>query len=304
MKKFFYIIAISVVLIGTAEAQEPFLSFGTRGNGPGQFWSPQGIFVASEKIYILDSGNHRVQIFSSQGDFLSEFPVPVRSDDGIFPNSWLTGVAVDNQGFVYVTDLEDRSLAKFNGAGDLIGYLLENLEGPEDIAIDGDASLYVLDGSRVLVVSTSGVITKTWSSPIHAANIAVNGDVVYVGGLRWVFRLTRDGRPLGGWGDIGTGNGQFLSYVNVVAHPFTGDVYASGGGAWGGVADDRIQVFTSDGRYVFSWETHNYSPSDLAFDSGGNIFEVSGSKVQAFAIVQIPVPVQPTTWGGIKVLFR
>jgi DNA-binding beta-propeller fold protein YncE len=39
--------------------------FGLQGRGRGQFWMPSGIFIDGEdRIYIADSYNARIQIFS------------------------------------------------------------------------------------------------------------------------------------------------------------------------------------------------------------------------------------------------
>ena len=39
-------------------------SFGTQGQGEGEFWMPAGIFVdSSDHIYVADSYNSRVQVF-------------------------------------------------------------------------------------------------------------------------------------------------------------------------------------------------------------------------------------------------
>ncbi len=49
-------------------------SMGGPGNGPGQFVRPTGIDVAPDgTVYVSDSGNDRVQRFSSEGVFLGQF---------------------------------------------------------------------------------------------------------------------------------------------------------------------------------------------------------------------------------------
>jgi len=47
---------------------------GTSGTELGQFSGPAGVaFDSSGNVYVTDSGNQRVQIFSSNGTFLSSF---------------------------------------------------------------------------------------------------------------------------------------------------------------------------------------------------------------------------------------
>ncbi len=227
-----------------------------------------------------------------------------------FPKSFPSGIVTDSRGFIYVTDSQDPSVVKFSSSGEIVGHLLDHqLHGPVGLAADSQDNLYFLDDGWVIMMTSDGSLVRSWdvgsSEAVSIAVSGVNGDI-YVGGLRWISRFTRDGRLIGGWGGAGTGNGQFLSWTKVAVNPLTGDVYVSGGGAWGGVVDDRIQVFTPEGGFIFSWWTRNSNPCALTFDNAGNIFEIGclTSRVQEFAIVQIPVPVQLITWGNIKALFR
>ena len=45
--------------------------FGGRGKGPGQFRDPMGIEVdGSGNMVVVDSRNHRLQVFNSEGEFV------------------------------------------------------------------------------------------------------------------------------------------------------------------------------------------------------------------------------------------
>ena len=49
-------------------------SWGERGAGPGQFTTPHGIWLdRNDRVYVADRENNRVQIFSTQGDFITEW---------------------------------------------------------------------------------------------------------------------------------------------------------------------------------------------------------------------------------------
>ena len=56
-------------------------SWGSLGNGPGQFDTPHGIDVSpGDEIYVTDRGNHRIQVFTSEGKYIREFTVDVPVD--------------------------------------------------------------------------------------------------------------------------------------------------------------------------------------------------------------------------------
>src|SRR5216683_59117 len=49
-------------------------SWGTPGGGPGQFFIPHGIAVAADgRVFVCDRENDRIQIFSPDGEYLSEW---------------------------------------------------------------------------------------------------------------------------------------------------------------------------------------------------------------------------------------
>ena len=53
-------------------------SWGERGNGPGQFNTPHSIAVdAKGNVYVSDRGNHRIQVFDGEGNFLRQIVIDV-----------------------------------------------------------------------------------------------------------------------------------------------------------------------------------------------------------------------------------
>ncbi|MGH9041714.1 MAG: NHL repeat-containing protein [Acidimicrobiia bacterium] len=47
---------------------------GSHGSGPGAFYNPQGVAVdARGRVWVVDYGNHRGQVFTTTGEFLSTF---------------------------------------------------------------------------------------------------------------------------------------------------------------------------------------------------------------------------------------
>jgi DNA-binding beta-propeller fold protein YncE len=80
-------------------------SWGEPGKtAPGQFHLPHSLLVAHDRVYVCDRENHRVQIFSPDGDFLEQWTDFERPMD----------IAVDRGGLLYVSEggLEGRTSAR------------------------------------------------------------------------------------------------------------------------------------------------------------------------------------------------
>jgi len=50
-------------IVGFSAAGEKIFAFGRRGRGPEQFLSPADVAVSGHRVFVLDTGNNRVQIF-------------------------------------------------------------------------------------------------------------------------------------------------------------------------------------------------------------------------------------------------
>ena len=56
-------------------------SWGSLGNGPGQFDTPHGVAVSpADEIYVADRGNRRIQVLDTDGKFLRQFIIDVPVD--------------------------------------------------------------------------------------------------------------------------------------------------------------------------------------------------------------------------------
>jgi len=75
------------------------LSWGRPGSNPGEFHTPHGIWVdKQDKIYVVDRDNNRVQIFDSEGNYLTAWY------DFFHPMD----IFIDAEGVIYVTDQTPR----------------------------------------------------------------------------------------------------------------------------------------------------------------------------------------------------
>jgi len=170
------------------------LEFGSFGSGDGQFWAPQGIAVDGVgNIYVVDTGNDRVQIFDSAGVFQSKFGSvcnmhytvdcvdpdgggPLELGDGQFSNPH--GVAVDSSGNVYVADYFNSRIQKFDSAGVFQskfgsgGSNNGQFSGAEGIAVDNSGNIYVTDSgnNRIQIFGASCIV------PVSGFPVIVNCD--------------------------------------------------------------------------------------------------------------------------------
>jgi len=87
-------------------------SFGAPGSGPGEFMVPHGIWVdGTGRVYVVDRENHRVQIFSSDGRFITQWTGFYRPTD-IYVDAHDRAYIVDHIPRFSVFGLEGKLLAR------------------------------------------------------------------------------------------------------------------------------------------------------------------------------------------------
>lgn len=118
--------------------------FGEQGNEPGKFQQPGGIaFDAKGMVYVVDSGNHRIQIFTAKGHLRAEFAQPYLK----LPS----GICIDNCGVVYVSDVQGHTIVSFTSDGSYLG-TFGNVDQPHGIIVDETGNLYVTDGKQGCII--------------------------------------------------------------------------------------------------------------------------------------------------------
>ena len=130
-------------------------SWGSEGNGDGQFRGLSSVAVDPDnnKVYVADSLNSRIQVFDSEGKFLSKWLVPEWGRPYGFEH-----LAIDSKvGRLYASSTHMDSVLVFDLKGNRSGSLTpkppEKLDGPSALALR-DRKLYVLNmaGNRVSVI--------------------------------------------------------------------------------------------------------------------------------------------------------
>ncbi len=126
-------------------------SFGGTGNGEGSFHGPQGLcYDRGGNIYVVDSGNHRVQKFSGSGDFILSF-----GSQGEYEGQFQKPVdCAASGGVVYVTDSGNKRISSFDDSGNFIKNIgFEGIEKPRSIT--------TYRGSLLLADEKNGMLLYT-----------------------------------------------------------------------------------------------------------------------------------------------
>src|SRR5712692_485152 len=103
LKRLLLAAALAFVLSTPSRAQAPtfITAWGSFGTGNTQFKTPVGVAVDTHgNVYVADSNNNRIQKFTSNGDYITQWG-NLGSGDGQFGVDSPAGVAVDLAGNVY-----------------------------------------------------------------------------------------------------------------------------------------------------------------------------------------------------------
>jgi len=254
------------------------LQWGSHGSQKGQFIEPRDVAVdASGRVYVADTGNHRVQVFDGEGQWLQTWS----GGDRAFVEP--LAIAMDSRGDVLVLDSHTNWIQRFDAEGHYLG----RLGGPSagffrarELAVDGQDNVYVADTgfSHIIKYSPDGIQLKVLGArgsgegkltePVGLA-IDANGDI-YVAdvGNRRIQRLDVLGRYLGSWpiAPSESVNGTHLVLGD------DGLVYATE------PARQRFVVFTKEGKMVGTWGQGGQGsgqfdrPTGFALDGQGYLY--------------------------------
>jgi DNA-binding beta-propeller fold protein YncE len=272
MKVITVILGISVAIVflltpvvTASESYEFVTQWGSYGNGNGQFNSPQGIAVDSSGfIYVSDSGNYRIQKFTSSGDYVSTL---THCSQG---RGWFLNlpefIAVDSSDAVFVTDYIGRSMLKFQNGNCVDAWDFFSM----------NKSLYD-----------------------YPTGLAIDHRFVYVAIDRQIYKFEKSGSEnpfVKKWGSLGNGTGQFILPQGLAVDK-SGNVYVVDS------IVNRVQKFDPNGNYLLQWGINGsfYSqfkkPTAIAIDSADHVFiaDTENNRIQKFSSNGTFI----TAWGTV-----
>ena len=153
-------------------------------SSPGVFWGPRDIAVdSSGNVYVSDTGNKRIQEFSSDGKFLAQWG-GFGTEKGKFDEP--VGLAIDKDGNIYVADTWNQRVQKFSPSHQFLFswsvpvWQSHSVVDKPYLAVDEGGHVFVTDpeNARVLVYSSEGKLLYTFGDDVLALpnGIAVGPD--------------------------------------------------------------------------------------------------------------------------------
>ena len=208
---------------------------------PGYFSHPQFLAVGDDgSIYVSDLGNKRVQKFSSNGEFITEWGKSGKqSGEFHYPS----GIAVSDDS-VFVADRDLNRIQKFS-----------------------------LDGEFVTEWGRKGISDGQLFFP---NGISVNNGTVYVvdTGNQRIQTFSTDGEFLSSFGSSGLGEGQFLTIVGIDIDA-DGNIYViDKGNSKIEKFDPNGELLKS---FQFHYTNYAFSPEAIAVDPTGDMFIVNSA---------------------------
>ncbi len=173
--------------------KSPNMFKGGKGTENGRFSSPTGIAVDNlGNILVADTGNDRIEKFSSTGAFLTTIGT---KNSGHGQMAAPNGIGVDRADNIYVAEVGNHHVRKLAADGTFLAEWKgpdPGFYGPRRIAVGSDDAIYVVDQGRDRIV-----------------------------------KFSPDGEVLTTWGTSGTGDGQFNDHTSVAVDQKTNKVYVA-----------------------------------------------------------------------------
>ena len=203
-----------------------------------------GVLYVTNRATEQNPGGIRVTKFNVDQEYLGEFGRQGLAYGSDEPTTftWISGVALDKDGNVYVADEWQCRVAVFDAEGNpLRGFGVKGegegeLSGPAGMAFDADDNLWIVN---------------SFNSRIQ--------------------KFTRDGEFISGFGSKGDAEGQF-EMPDGIEIDGNGDIYIAD---WG---NNRIQKFTSGGTHLrtFAHQVNGRDalnhPTDVCVDGDGDVY--------------------------------
>ncbi len=257
-------------------------------------------FKYPSAVEVDDTGNlyaatlNGIVKISPTGTLLLHFGSP-GSEDGQFTS--LSGIAVDKEGNIYVSDVIANRIQKFDPQGKFLWKL--GSKGSKDgqfdllknITVDNQGNLYAVDraNSRIQKFDPSGKFLMKFGShgftdgtfnALSHITLDANKNI-YVTDNSLIQKFDSTGRFLMKFGGYGSSDGK-LDYPQGITLDRQGNIYVMDSNNY------RVQKFSPTGVFLAKfgmWGPGNggfYSPVDIVTDKQDNVYVTDATRIQKF----------------------
>jgi DNA-binding beta-propeller fold protein YncE len=279
------------------------MQFGETGSGNGEFNGPTYDAVdGSGNLWVVDSGNNRVEEFSSTGAFIRAIGSSGKGN-GQFERP--TGIAINSAtGEVYVADRNNNRIEEFSAEGIFIRAFGSHGTGngqlifPAGVAVEPNASgnVWVADNgnNRVEEFSSTGAFIAVYGSTGSGNGQFIDPQGVGIDLLNHIYiadyanerveELGPEGAFLGQFGSSGSGNGQFTGPYGVASDVRSGAIFVTD------ESNKRVEVFSPSRAYLGTFGSNGTGngefvlPQGIATNPSGDIYVVDtgNNRVEKF----------------------
>ncbi len=291
--------------------------WGRKGSGNGEFESievfgpfPGIVTDRNGNVYVADSGNHRIQKFTSDGEFVAKWG---KSGTGEGEFNSPEGLGIDAHGFIYVADSKNHRIQKFDPEGVFVkqwgnkGKGQGEFDEPKGIAIDAEDNIYVTDSLnyRIQKFSPDGAFLTEWGSlafdgigESYPKGIIIDEKGhIYVAQRDIIREFGPDGGKLISEWISHNDNERFQMITGMALNHDNGDIYVVESSV-----KNRILKFRQDTSFINKWgssgsrEGEFVVPHLITMDQNGDIYigDPGNFRIQKFGSDGRFI----TQWGG------
>ena len=206
----------SPLILNISEHNNPVMKIGSKGSGNLDLIQPVSVVTDSiDNMYILDTGNNRIKVLDSSGNFLRHLQL------GSSEQQSTTGIALAPEGHsLFVVNWRTRAVTELaTDSGSIVQrFTHSDLTEPVSIAVSKSREIFVADNGQKQIISFDRVGNKIASIVSHRGTfklitsmaIGLDGELIVVDGClqafsasgKFLYEIKADDNPKGQFGAV------------------------------------------------------------------------------------------------------
>jgi sugar lactone lactonase YvrE len=258
--------------------------WGSFGKGNGRFDGHNDVDPFNGRIYVADYANHRIQVFDTNGNYITKWGTYGEENGQIHKASALTVLPSGN---IYLSDQFNYRIQEFTSNGTFVTAWGTQGEGdgqflhPHVPGVDSEGNIYVSDRdlANVQKFTKDGKFIMKWAEEgsedgqlSKPESVIIDShDNIYVADLgnHRIQKFTKDGNFILKWGSKGVGDGEFNAPAGLSIDR-NDNIYVTDRN------NNRIQVFTTNGTFLTKFGIEGSGPGQFILPEGVGVDKDTG----------------------------